>query len=60
MEIHEMKMKSYERAEQLSKKVIEMCVRENVTLQEFELLKAALSSAIDQKIAEVMYTTKLL
>ena len=38
MEIHEMKMKSYERAEQLSKKVIEMCVWEYVRLQEFELL----------------------
>ena len=60
MEAYEMKKESCEKAEQLSKEIIEMCVEKKVTLQELELLKTVLPIVIDQKISEAMYVTKLL
>lgn len=59
MEIHEMKNKAYKRAEHISEKVIEMCTENEVTMQELELLKTALPIAINKKIAQKMYETKL-
>ena len=49
----------YKNAERLSKKIIEMCVEEGITLRELEMLKTALPIAIDRKIAEYFNNQKL-
>lgn len=49
----------YKNAERLSKKIIEMCAEEGITLRELEMLKTALPIAVDRKINECLDNQKL-
>lgn len=59
MKIYEMKKESYKKAEQISREVIEMCTKKEISLMELELIKTALPIAIDEEIMRKMYKTKL-
>lgn len=49
----------YKNVERLSKKIIEMCVEEGITLRELEMLKTTLPIAVDRKIDEYLNNQKL-
>lgn len=47
------------KAEALAHEIIEMCIGKGITLKEFQMLKYVLPDAINDKLNEMLYSTKL-
>lgn len=47
------------KAEALAHEIIEMCIGKGITLKEFQMLKNVLPDAINDKMSEMLYSTKL-
>ena len=47
------------KAEALAHEIIEMCIGKGITLKEFQILKNVLPDAINDKMSEMLYSTKL-
>ena len=52
-------METQKKTEALAEEIIEMCVKKGITLKEFQLLRGTLSDAINDKLNEMLYSTKL-
>lgn len=52
-------METRKKTEALAEEIIEMCVKKGITLKEFQLLSRTLSDAINDKLNEMLYSTKL-
>lgn len=50
---------TYKKTEALAHEIIEMCIGKGITLKEFQMLKNILPDAINDKLNEMLYSTKL-